>query len=241
MSRPNRLRNIIIAVLALSVVAAFACGGSAEEKNLFNKYFLSSKISDGATLANIATVSFDPTTDGQMGSFSISKVGEEKSAPLTLKAGAEELRAAVDAEKEFSKKKQDYQDANTAAIERIVKAEAKNQKLGGKDGEIQKTWSKWRDDAKAMAMKVSDVRKRANENRTVAEISLVDPRNPIDVTAYEGELTSKDVTITGRVTPPTGAAGDKTYVFTMQRATLKNVNGKDMVGRWVITGKAEAK
>ena len=240
MSRPNTFRVLIFPVLMLSVVMMTACSGNVEEQTLFNKYFLSSKIADNLTLSNIATVAFDPTVDGQMVSFSITLVGPDQITPLTLRAGAEEVRKAVAAESEFSKSKKTFQDANDAAIERILKAEAKNQKLGGKDLEIQKAWTKWRDDAKAMSQKVSAAKKQGNENRSTVEISLTDSRNPVDVTAYDGEMTSKEVTIEGRVKPPTGETVTKTYVFTMQRATLKNVNGKDKIGQWVITGRKEA-
>jgi len=240
MSRPNTFRVLTFPVLMLIVVIMTACGGNTDEQTLFNKYFMSSKIADNLTLGNIATVSFDPTTEGQMLSFSIKLVGEEKSAPLMLKAGAEEIRRAVAAESEFTKSKKTFQDANDAAIERILKAEGKSQKLTGKDLEIQKAWTKWRDDAKAMSQKVSEVRKRGNEQRPVVEISILDQRNPIDVSAYDGEMTTKDVTIEGRVKPPTGDTAVRTYIFTMQRASLKNVNGKDQVGRWVITGRREA-
>ena len=240
MSRPNTFRVLIFPILMLSVVIMTACGG-AEEQTLFNKYFISSKMADNLTLMNIATIAFDPAKDGQMLSFSIKEVGPEKIEPLGLKAGAEEVRKASAAESEFSKTKNAFQDANTAAIERVVKAEQKGQKLAGKDLDIQKQWSKWRDDAKAMSQKVSDVRKRANERRPVVEISILDQRSPIDVTAFEGEMAVKEVTIEGKVKPPTGDTATKTFVFTMERATLKAVkDGKDQVGRWVITGRKEA-
>ena len=239
MSRPNTFRGPIFPVLMLIVVMT-ACSGNADEQTLFSKYFLSSKIGDNLTLANIATVSFNPTTDGQMLSFSIKLVGEDKTTPLSLKAGAEEIRKVVAAEIEFTKSKKAFQDANDAAIERILKAEAKNQKLGGKDLETQKAWTKWRDDAKAMSQKVSAAKKQGNENRSTVEISLTDSRNPLDVAAFDGDVTSKEVTIEGRVKTPAGETVSKTYVFTMQRATLKNVNGKDKVGQWVISGKKEA-
>jgi hypothetical protein len=239
MSRPNTFRVIVFSVLAVVALMATACG-NADEQVLFNKYFMSSKIADNLTLTNIATVSFDPAKDGQMVSFSIKEVGPDKVTPLSLKAGADELRAVQATEKEFSAKKQAFQDENTVAIERIVKAEQKNTKLTGKDLELQKTWSKWREDAKAMAQKMTDIRKKANEGRQVVELSCVDQRNPIDVSAYDGTLITRDVTITGKVKPPTGETVEKTYIFTISQATLKNVNGKDFVGRWIITGKQEA-
>jgi len=239
MSRPNTFRVLVFSVLMIVALMAAACGGNADEQVLFNKYFQSSKMGDNLTLANIATMPFDPAKDGQMTSFSIKEVSPDRVMQLTLKAGAEEMRAAQAKEKEFSAKKQAFQDDNTVAIERIVKAEQKGTKLAGRDLELEKTWSKWREDAKAMSQTVSDVRKKANEGRQVVELSCVDQRNPIDVTAYDGSLVTRDVTITGKVKPPTGETVEKTFVFTISQATLKNVNGKDFVGRWIITDKKE--
>ena len=235
MSRPNS-KWLIVPVLLLTVVA-MACGGG-EEKTLLTKYFTASKIADNMTLANIATVSFDPKIDGQMGSFSIVSVSEEKVTPLELKKHAADLKAATDEEKAFTAKKTEYQDANTEVIDRILKAEGKNQPLKGKDAEIQKEWNKWREETAVHAKKVSELRKRVAEDQPIVEISCQDQRNPIDTTAYEGETSSKDVTIEGQVKTDAGTATKK-YVLTLERVTLKNVNGRDVVGRWVITDRKD--
>jgi len=235
MSRPNS-KWLIVPVLLLTVVA-MACGGG-EEKTLLTKYFTASKIADNMTLANIATVSFDPKIDGQMGSFSIASVSEEKVTPLELKKHAADLKAATDEEKAFTAKKTEYQDANTEVIDRILKAEGKNQPLKGKDAEIQKEWNKWREETAVHAKKVSELRKRVAEDQPIVEISCQDQRNPIDTTAYEGETASKDVTIEGQVKTDAGTATKK-YVLTLERVTLKNVNGRDVVGRWVITDRKD--
>jgi hypothetical protein len=228
---------LIVPVLLLAVVAA-ACGGG-EEKTLLTKYFMASKIADNMTLANIATVAFDPKADGQMGSFSIVSVSEEKSTPLEIKTHAANLKAAQDEEKAFTEKKTAFQDANTEAIDRIVKAEGRNQPVKGKDAEIQKEWNKWREQTAEHAKKLSELRKRVNEDQPIVEISCQDQRNPIDTTAYDGVVVSKDVTIDGQVKTDAGTSAKK-YVFTLQRVTLNGVNGKDVVGRWVITGRQDA-
>ena len=237
MLRPNSNRWLIIPALLLAVVAMACAGG--EEKTLLSKYFTASKVADNMTLANITTVAFDPTADGQMQTFSIMSVSEEKVTPLELKAKAAELRAAVDDEKAFTKEKTAFQDANSDAIDRILKAEQKSQTLKGKDAELQKDWTKWRDEARVHAKAASEVRKAVAAAQPIVEISCQDQRNPIDVTAYEGETASKDVTIEGRVKPVEGPAVTKKFVFTLQRVTLKGVNGKDNVGRWVITDRKD--
>ena len=232
MSRPNSKLWFVIPALVLAVVAS-ACGGGDEEV-LFNKYFTASKVGDNMTLANIATVAFDPKTDGQMQSFSIVSVSEPVVTPLEIKKHAADLKAAADEEKTFSEKKKVFQDANGDAIDRILKAEQKNQTLKGKDAELQKEWTKWREETAVYAKRVSEVRKKVAADQPLVEISCQDQRNPIDTTAYEGESASKDVTISGKVKTEAGVAAKK-YLFTLQRITLHGVNGKDVVGRWVIT------
>ena len=236
MARPNSNRWLLIPALLLAVVAV-ACGGG-EEKTLLSKYFTASKVADNMTLANIATVAFDPVADGQMQTFSIMSVSAEKVAPLELKAKAAELKAAVDDEKAFSVKMKAFQEANLDAIDRILKAEGKNQTLKGKDAELQKEWTKWREEARVHSKKVSEIRKVVAGAQPIVEISCQDQRNPIDVQAYEGEVASKDVTIEGRVKQEAGTATKK-YLFTLQRVILKGVNGKDNVGRWVITDRKD--
>jgi hypothetical protein len=84
------------------------------------------------------------------------------------------------------------------------------------------------------------MRKRVVEDQPIVEISCQDQRNPIDVTGYEGETASKEITIEGQVKPVEGPAVTKKFLFTLQRITLKGVNGKDVVGRWVITDRKDA-
>jgi hypothetical protein len=229
---------LIAPALVVAVVAA-ACGSSGEEYTLLNKYFMASRVADNMTLSNIATVAFDPKADGQVMSFKIVSVTPDKVVPLELKKHAADLKAASDEEKAFTEKKKAFQDANSEAIDRIIKAEGKNQTLKGKDAEIQKEWNKWREQTAEYAKKVSEVRKRVAEDQPIVEISCQDQRNPIDTTAYEGETVSKDVTIDGQVKTDAGTSAKK-FLFTLQRVTLKNVNGRDIVGRWVITDRKDA-
>jgi hypothetical protein len=236
MPRPNSLRFLFVPALILALAFVVAACGSGEEKTFLVKYFSASKMADNATLANIATVGFDPERDGQMGTFSILSQTEEKVTELELKKHATELKAVQDQEAEFSKKKKEFQDANTEAIDRILKAEAKGQPVRGKDAEIQAAWNKFREETSAWAGKVTAARKLLNEDRPVVEISVLDARNPVDVLAFEGTIASRDVTIEGNVTKD-GKTEKKQYVVTIQRATLKGANqGQDMTGRWVVTG-----
>jgi uncharacterized cupredoxin-like copper-binding protein len=230
---------VIVPILLLAVIAV-ACGGG-EEKTLLNKYFMASKMADNLTLANIATVAFDPKTDGQMQTFSVLSVSEPVSSPIELKANAAALKVVQNEEKAFTEKKKKYQDENSDVIDRIMKAEQKKQPVRGKDADIQKDWNKFLEEQAVISGKLSDARRKANSGRSLVEISIQDQREPIDVTVFEGEIKSKDVTIEGSVKPETGDAVTKKFVLTLKQATLKNVNGKDREGRWVVTDRKEAK
>ena len=238
MFRLNTRFWLIVPVLMLAVITV-ACGVGGEEKTLLSKYFQASKVADNLTLQNIATIAFDPKVDGQMQTFSILSVTEPKTSALELKANAAALKTVVGEEKAFTERKKKYQDDNSAAIDRILTAERKKQPLRGKDAEIQKEWNKFLEEQAVISGKLSDARRKANAGRGLVEISCQDQRNPIDVTAYEGEMLSKDVTIEGKVKPETGDAVTKKFIITMQQATLKGVNGKDNTGRWVITARKE--
>jgi hypothetical protein len=238
MSRLNTRLWLIVPVLLLAVIAV-ACGGGGEEKTLLNKYFLASKLADNLTLANIATISFDPKTDGQMQSFSVLSVSEPTSTPLELKAHAAELQTVIGEEKAFTARKKAYQDENTEAIDRIMKAEAKKQTIKGKDADVLKEWNKFLEEQAVISKKLSEARRHANEGRGLVEISIQDQREPIDVTAFEGVINAKDVTVEGQVKPETGDAVTKKFVFTLKQAILKNVNGKDREGRWVVTDRKD--
>jgi hypothetical protein len=239
MLRPNSLRILIAPALILTMVVAISCGGG-EEKTVLMKYFNASKMRDNLTLANIATVGFDPEVQGQIQGFSVVTATEDKTTPLTLKQHQADLKAAQDAEEVFSKKKKEFQDANSDVIDRILKAESANKPLKGKDADLQKEWTKWRDETKTFATKVTEARKLLNAERPLVEISCQDPRNPVVITDYEGDLVTKDVTIEANVKAKDGTSVKKQFVFTLGRATLKGVVGKDgkagdLNGRWVIT------
>jgi hypothetical protein len=236
--RPNWF--VLVPVLLVAAFVVASCGGG-EEYPILQKFFTASKLHDNVTLGNFAAVSFDPAKDGVMGSFSITNQGAEQSKTLVFKERAKMVKEAADADNALSKRKMEYQDNNTEAIDRVVKIEAKGGKATGKDGVIQHEWTKWRDEQSLSSKKLSEARKTLNEGRGVVELSLLDPRNPVDITVMGGVLVSKDITIEGSVKAPSGASEKRTYVFTLQQARMKKADGTDLNGRWIITGYKEAK
>jgi hypothetical protein len=227
-----------LTILAIALAGSAACGGSAKEEPQIRQFFRASGLRDSQTLANFAIVTFDPREDGVVQNFTITNVSEERKSPLGLKALAKAHDEAKAAQDEFSKRKREFQTANEDAIDRVLKAERSNATLKGKDAEVQTAWTKWRTETQDFAKKVSDARTRLQAERPVAELSIDNPRAPVDVTTVDGDMVTKDVTINARIKQPAEKGGqvvDKTLVLTMQRVVGKTADGKDLTGRWIIT------
>ena len=236
MHRRNILSWLPAVVVLTAAVLASACSIAGEEQQLLKKFFDASRMRDNTTLNNIAAVAFRPQEEGTVQSFSIVSVSPEARRTLRIK----EFNAAFDAAKkeddEFTKNKKEYQDKNIEAIDRALKAERENKPLRGNDAEVQKQWTKWREETQAVSKKVSEARKAAADEQTIAALSVYDARNPVNVADYDGDLASKDVTIAAQAKAPDGQTSDKQLVVTLQRAELKNAAGEARNGRWVITG-----
>lgn len=236
MYRP-RLTSLAVFAPALLTLAFVAAGcSSASEEPILRQYFRASQLRDNQTLANFSAVTFDPRTDGIVSSFTITNVSEERREPLQLKDLAKAQEAARMADEEFSKKKKAYQDAHLDAIERVLKAEGANGRVGGNDAAVQEAWRKWRDDAATSAKAVSEARSKLNSDRPIVELSVERIGDPVDVTTVDGEMITKDVTIDAQVRMPSGETVPKQFVITMERAQL-TIPGKPapLDGRWIIT------
>jgi hypothetical protein len=226
----------VIAVVMTAAIITVGCSGTSDEQQVLKKYFDASRMRDSATLANIAAVSFRPQEEGIVQSFSIASVVDEPPHTLRIKELSAAVAEAKKADDDFTKAKRAYQDTNIDAIDRVLKAERENKPIRGADAEVQKQWTKWREETAAMSKKSSEALQALNGERNIAELSIYDARNPITITDYSGEVVSKHVTINARVKAPDNQTADKQMVVTLQRAELKGPNGEIKTGRWMITG-----
>lgn len=231
---------LLAPILFTLIVSTVGCGGSSEEP-LVRNFFSAARSRDNTTLGNIATVAFDPRTDGSVDTFSFVSETQETTEPLDLKAKAAMFKEARTADDAFTKTKNEYQKANLEAIARVVKAEEANKKVTGKDAEVQKAWNKWREDMAVSAKKVSEARQAlGSPQRKSAELSMFNAQKPLDVTEYDGTLATKEMTISANIHTPDGQAATKKLVLTLQQARLKGADGAEMVGKWIVTGIKEA-
>ena len=227
----------LLASMVLVGAASSACSSpNAAEENLVRQFFRASSLRDSQTLSNFATVSFEPKTEGTVTDFEVTAVSPERSEPLRVIELDKAFKDAESANKAFNEKKKAYQDANTEAIDRVLKAESAGRKLTGRDAQVQAEWTKWRDESSAEAKKVSAARMALSDARPIAELSLMANAGSPTPTVEElnGTLVSKDITVRAQVRDAAGATSEKTYVITAQRAVVKTDKG-DRTGKWIIT------
>jgi hypothetical protein len=200
---------------------------------MIRRFFQASSMGDNITLANIATVGFDPNKDGRAQNVSFVSETPEQTRDLKVKDLDKAYKDAQAAESDFSKKMKEYQDKNLEAINRVLKIEQSGRgKPAGKDAEVQTSWTKWRDDGSTYQKKVSEARKALQAERKVADLSVPDH----DVSQFDSVVeASKTVTVTANVRTPDGQSSKKTLVLTLQRVVLKDAAGKEIPGRWMIT------
>ena len=177
---------------------------------MVRQYFRASGLRDNQTLANFAVVNFDPKTDGTVTDFEVTAVSPERTEPLQIMALSKALAEAEAANKAFTEKKKAYQDANLESIDRVLKAQSGGEKLTGKDGQIQAEWEKWQAETSAEARKVSAARTALADARPIAELSLSSPNGDAPTAEQmDGNLVSKDISVTATVRGPDGATSQK--------------------------------
>ena len=233
MSRSRIMTLVFIAFATSGGALSVGCSGSGAESGLVRSFFQASRFGDRTTLGSMAMVVFSPEEDGLVSGISVESVTEEKRRALRIVALGEALAQTRAEEEAFRAEKKVYQDENFDAITRVIEAERAQEDAASRDQEVQEMWTKWRAEERQHALSVSEAQTALSEESQVAEVSVFDPGNPIDVSQFEGELISKDVTITADVEMG-GTEEERTMVITMQKVELQGPDGL-IEGRWIIT------
>ncbi len=237
MHRPRPASNAFLALTIFTLAGIVAgCSASGGEQQLLERYFGASRMRDNSTLANIATVSFRPSEEGVVQDFSVTNVGPEQARTLQIRELSEAYENARAEDAEFGKQRKEYQDANFEAIDRVLKAEREGGNVARRDQDVQETWTQMREEMTQYAGEVSRARDALDAERGITELSVFSAANPIDVTEYDGQLTTKEITISAQVETPAGETVTRGMVVIMNRAELRNSEGDERNGRWVITG-----
>lgn len=211
-----------------------ACGGGGEELSIMRSFFQASRYGDRTTLGNMSMVVFDPQEDGIASSPSVEAVTEEQRRALRMIELSQELQELREEETAFREEKKAYQDENFETITRVVEAEREGEDVRRRDQEVQEAWTKWREDEREFARQVSAKQNELSEESRIAQVSTYDPANPLNVVEFEGELISKDVTVTASIELD-GASADRTMTVTLQKVELAGGETGMIEGRWIIT------
>jgi hypothetical protein len=232
----SRTTAFVFVLFMVPVAALFlsACSGTGQERTLIRSYFLAARLNDRPTLNNIAMVGFNPREDGTVRTFSIESVAEPQSRPLRFKALNTALMEAQEAEETFTTEKVAYQDENFDAINRVLAAERDDEDVAGRDTDVQEAWTDWRQRTIEHAKMVSAAQVELSNEQSEASLSVFDPNNTVTLTDYDGELITKEVSITANLELD-GTETEPTMVITMQKAVLTGADGTVIDGSWVIS------
>ena len=236
MSRVTIKRSLIV-ITALFAGGGFltACGGGGEEDQLVRAFFQASRFNDRSTVGNMSMVFFPPDEEGIASSPSIDSMQEEQRVPLRMQELNETLVDARQAENDFREEKKMYQDENEEAITRVIEAERAEEDVAGADEEIQEMWNNLVDEERSYAQAVSDATVDLNRAVQIANASVFDPSNPIDVSSYDGDVITKDLTVTASIEKD-GSSSDRTMTLTIQQVEIRGGGSDELVpSRWIIT------
>ena len=236
MSRVTIKRSIfVIAALIAGGGLLTACGGGGEEEQLVRAFFQASRFNDRSTVGNMSMVFFPPDEEGIASGPSIDNMAEEQRVPLRMQDLGTALVSAREAEDEFREEKKMYQDENEEAITRVIEAQRAEEDVARADEEIQEMWNNLVDEERSYAQKVSDATAELNRAVQIANASVFDPSNPIDVTAYDGDVITKDLTVSASIEKD-GSSSDRTMTITIQKAELRGGERDEVVpSRWIST------
>ena len=226
--------GITLSLLAGGGLLAACGGGGGEEQSIMRSFFSAARYGDRTTLGNMSMVVFDPQEDGIATSPSVQAVTEEARRPLRMIELSAELQTLREEETSFREEKKAYQDENFDVIARVVEAEREGEDVRRRDQEVQEAWAKWREDEREFARQVSAKQNELNDESRIAQVSTYDPANPLNVVAFEGELISKDVTVSANVERE-GAEEERTMTVTLQKVELAGGETGMIEGRWIIT------
>lgn len=237
MSLPSIRASVAIAlVIAPLAVLAAACSSRPPEHQFLQQFFRAARTRDNETIARISAVELDPREQGEVSSFDISNVSDERRTPLDFKGLIAARQKAMDDEADFRKRRLEFESANRPALEAIAKMERDpTAKFTAAQQQLKAQWDKWRADALVVTKTTASAKASMASTTGPAEASLTQPgQPPFSAEKFTGELISKDVTLDAQVKTPDGQTSQKTLIVTIQRVEGTQ-DGVQRNGRPIIT------
>jgi hypothetical protein len=231
----SRLRAGACLALVLAPVGMLAACSSAPEQQFLTQFFRAARTRDNETLARMSAVEFRPAEQGEVSSFDITNVSEERRTPLDYKSLIDAQQKAEADLEEFRNRRREFEGANRPALEAIAKLEQDPAaKFNPTQQQLKEEWDKWRQDALAMQKAAAAAKASFANAIGPAEASLSQPgQKAFSADKFKGELISKDVTLDAQVRKGSETT-QKTLVVTIQRVE-GTLDGAQRTGRPIIT------
>jgi hypothetical protein len=222
-------------VLTLAPLALLAACSSAPEQQFLTQFFRAARARDNETLARMSAVEFKPSEQGEVSSFEITNISDERRTPLDYQALiAAQQRANTELE-EFRTRRREFEGANMAALREIAKMEQDPAaKFNPTQQKLKAEWDTWRENARAAEKTLASAKTTLANAIGPAEASLSQPgQPPFAADKFKGELVSKDVSVNAQVRKGSETT-PKTLIVTIQRVE-GTLNGAQRTGRPIIT------
>lgn len=233
----SRVRASLAIGLALSplVLLGAACSRPAEQQFL-TQFFRAARSRDNETLAMMSAVELNPREQGEVSSFEITNVSEERRTPLDFTPLMDASAKAAESEAEVRRLRLQFEESNREALMAIAKMErTPDVKYNATQQALKTQWDKFRADAAAASKAIASAKNAMNAATGPAEASLAQPGQPaFDAAKFTGELLTKDVTLNADFKTPAGETSQKQLVVTIQRVVGK-MDGAERTGRPIIT------
>jgi hypothetical protein len=222
-------------MLAPLALLAAACSAPPEQRFL-TQFFRAARSRDNTTLAMMSAVTIDPREQGEISSFDITSISEERRRPLEFKSLIAAAQKAATDDEDFRKRRREWEGPNRPALEVIAKLEqTPNAKFSPAQQTMKAEWDKWKADGLAVQKATAAAKAAVSSSTGPAEASLTQPgQPPFSAEKFEGELLSKDVTINAEVRSPEGQTSQKTLIVTIERV-VGTMDGAQRDGRPIIT------
>ena len=232
----SRLRAAAAIGLTLAPLAVLAaCSSAPPEQQILTQFFRAARTRDNETLARMSAVEFRPAEQGEVSSFDITNLSEERRTPLDFQSLIDAQAKAAAAIDETRTQRLAFENANRSALEAIAKMEKDPAaKFNATQQTLKAEWDKWRQETFAVQKAASAAKAALSNAIGPAEASLAQPGQPVFVAGkFKGELISKDVTLNADVKKGPETT-QKKLVVTIQRVE-GTLDGVQRTGRPIVT------
>ena len=117
----------------------------------------------------------------------------------------------------------------------MLASERDEEDVARRDTEVQEAWTDWRQRSIEHAKMVSAAQVELDDEQNEASLSVSNSSDPVTLTEFDGELLTKEVSITADFELVDGTESERSMVITLQKAVLTGSDGTMVEGYWVVS------